>query len=202
MSNIKSDATSTGTWRIFCAIEIPATVRRLILQHIAVLKDAVPGARASWAREATLHLTLKFLGEIPITSVPTFSNAVAQAVAGVNPFSVRLSETGAFPKHGQPRVLWIGVDDQSRKLAALQTRLEEESETAGYAKDERPFHPHLTIARLRDPRDAHALAVAHKQMKFEPVEIPVAELVVIRSELSSVGSKYTVVSRHALLSKG
>ena len=191
-------ATSTVTWRIFCAIELPATVRGLILQHIADLKAAVPGARASWAREATLHLTLKFLGEIPVTAVPTFSNAVARAVAGVSPFSIRLNETGAFPKHGQPKVLWIGVDDGSRRLADLQSRLEEESEVAGYAKEQRPFHPHLTIARLRDPRVARALASAHKEIQFEPVMIPVSELVVIRSELSSAGSKYTAVSRHAL----
>jgi len=189
-------------WRVFCAIELPASVRAVVLRHIADLNDAAPGARASWAREATLHLTLKFLGEIPIASVPTFSNAVARAVAGVSPFSVRLSETGAFPRHGQPRVLWIGVDDVSQKLADLQSRLEEESEAAGYAKEERPFHPHLTIARLRDLRDAKALARAHKEMQFEPVEIPVSELVVIRSELSSAGSKYTIVSRHALSSKG
>jgi len=80
----------------------------------------------------------------------------------------------------------------------LQSRLEAESEAAGYPKEQRPFHPHLTIARLRDPRVARALASAHKEMQFDPVVIPVSELVVIRSELSSAGSKYTAVSRHAL----
>jgi RNA 2',3'-cyclic 3'-phosphodiesterase len=185
-------------WRVFCAVELPASVHAVVLRHIADLKAAVPGARASWARETTLHLTLKFLGEIPIPSVPTFSNAVARAVAGVGPFSVRLNETGAFPRRGQPRVLWIGIDDLSQKLADLQSRLEGESEAAGFAKEERPFHPHFTIARLREPRDAKALAVAHKQMHFEPVEIKVSELVVIRSELSNAGSKYTAVSRHLL----
>jgi len=191
-------STSTATWRIFCAIELPASVRAVVLRHIADLKDAVPGARASWAREETLHLTLKFLGEIPTTSVPSFSSAVARAAAGVSPLSVHLNETGAFPRHGQPKVLWIGVDDGSRRLADLQSRLEAESEAAGYPKEQRPFHPHLTIARLRDPRVARALASAHKEMQFDPVVIPVSELVVIRSELSSAGSKYTAVSRHAL----
>jgi len=67
----------------------------------------------------------------------------------------------------------------------------------GFAKETRPFHPHLTIARLRQADTARELAVTHKQMEFEPLEIAVAELLVIRSELSSEGSKYTVVSRHA-----
>ncbi|HEY6232760.1 MAG TPA: RNA 2',3'-cyclic phosphodiesterase [Pyrinomonadaceae bacterium] len=191
-------ASSTVTWRIFCAIELPGTIRALVLRHISSLQQALPAARASWARESTLHLTLKFLGEIPVTSVPNFSKVVERAVAGVTPFGIQLNETGAFPKHGRPEVLWIGIDDSSRKLSALQTRLEEESQAAGFPKEERPFHPHLTIARLRDSRDAQALATAHKRMGFEPVEICVSELLVIRSELSSAGSKYTVVSQHVL----
>jgi 2'-5' RNA ligase len=184
------------SWRIFCAIELPQTARRLVLDHIARLKEKVPQAKASWARDANLHLTLKFLGEVPRALVADFSKAVSQAVTHVQPFSIRLEQTGSFPAHGQPRVLWIGLDDLSSELARLHARLEEESAQVGFAKETRPFHPHLTIARLRQADNARALAVAHKQMEFDPVEIAVAELLVIRSELSSEGSKYTVVSRH------
>jgi 2'-5' RNA ligase len=185
-------------WRVFCAIELSQTARRLVLAHIARLKERVPHAKASWARDANLHLTLKFLGEIPRPSVADFSKAVSLAVTEVPPFSMRLEQTGIFPTHGQPRVLWIGINDQSTKLAELHARLEEESAQVGFAKETRPFHPHLTIARLRQADSARALATAHKQMEFDPLEIAVAELLVIRSELSSEGSKYTVVSRHAL----
>ena len=186
------------TWRVFCAIDLPVSVRSLVLGYIARLKEAMPHARASWARDANLHLTLKFLGEIPQTSVADFSQAVSRAVAGVQPFSLRLEHTGIFPSHGQPRVLWIGISDPSAKLAELHARLEAESAQAGFAKEGRGFHPHLTIARLRQPADARALAAAHMQMEFEPVEIAVTKLLVIRSELSSEGSQYTVVSRHLL----
>lgn len=185
-------------WRVFCAIELPQTARRLVLGHIARLKEKVPHAKASWARDANLHLTLKFLGEIPRASVADFSKAASLAVTRVQPFSIRLEQTGIFPTHGQPRVLWIGINDQSTKLAELHTHLEEESSQVGFAKETRPFHPHLTIARLRHADNARALATAHKQMEFDPLEIAVAELLVIRSELSSEGSKYTVVSRHSL----
>jgi len=185
-------------WRVFCAIELPETVRGLVLRHIACLKEAVPDVKATWSRDANLHLTLKFLGEIPRTSVPDISTAASRAVAGLAPFSIRLEQTGAFPKQGQPRVLWIGINDSSEKLSELHALLEDESANAGFAKDDRPFHPHLTVARLRQPRHARTLGATHRELEFEPADIAVAELLVIRSELSSEGSKYTVVSRHAL----
>jgi len=187
-------------WRVFCAIELPEKVRELLGKHIAQLKGAVPDARASWGRDSNLHLTLKFLGEIPQHSVGDFSEAASRAVRGVQPFSIRLEQTGIFPAAGQPRVLWIGVDDSRAKLAELQARLEEESDRTGFAREARPFHPHLTIARLRKPEGARTLAAAHQRLEFAPLDIVVSELVVIRSELSSAGSKYTVVSRHALAS--
>jgi 2'-5' RNA ligase len=189
---------NTHLWRVFCAIELPETVREVVLQHIKRLREAVPDAKASWARDANLHLTIKFLGEISATSVAGFSNAAARAVAGQSPFTIRLEQAGVFPKHGPPRVLWIGVNDVSGKLGELHAHLEDEAAKDGFEKEDRPFHPHLTLARLRQPRHARELADAHQQMEFEPVEIAVTELLVIRSELSSAGSKYTVVSRHPL----
>lgn len=185
-------------WRVFCAIELPKATRALVLQHIAKLKQAVPDARASWSRDTNLHLTLKFLGEIPERSVAEFSNAAARAVAGVAPFEIRLETNGAFPPRGQARVLWIGVNDASGKLGALQTRLEGQAALAGFPEETRDFHPHLTIARLRNPPQALTLPAVHQETEFQPAEILVSELLVIRSELSSAGSKYTVVSRHQL----
>jgi 2'-5' RNA ligase len=189
---------SEKSWRVFCAIELPTNVRALVCQHIMLLRKAVPQARASWARETNLHLTLKFLGEIPQQSVPDLSVAAACSAAGVKPFSIRIEQTGTFPERGQPRVLWIGINDSSGTLAELHARLENESAEAGFAREARPFHPHLTVARLRTPEGARALAAAHKEAEFAPVEIAVFELVVIRSELSSAGSKFSVISRHPL----
>jgi 2'-5' RNA ligase len=186
------------SWRVFCAIELPESVRRYVLRHIAHLQETVPHAKASWARDSSLHLTLKFLGEIAKTSVAHLSQAASRAGAGVHPFVIRFEQTGKFPAHGQPRVLWVGINDPSAQLAELHARLEEESAKVGFARETRPFRPHLTLARLRDAENARALAAAHKQIEFEPVEIEVSELLVIRSELSSEGSKYTIVSRHSL----
>lgn len=187
---------SDESWRVFCAVEIPATARRLLLEHIARLKAAAPDAQASWSRETNLHLTLKFLGDIKQSTVEKLSNAASRAVAGLSPFSIRLEDTGVFPHHGAPRVLWIGINDPAGKLAELHARLEHEAGEAGFAKEARRFQPHLTLARLRKPQHARTLAAAHERLEFTPQEIAVSELLVIRSELSSAGSKYTVVSRH------
>jgi 2'-5' RNA ligase len=176
-------------------------VRRRVIQHIASLREAVPTAQASWSRDTNLHLTLKFLGEVLEDSVQSFSMAASRAVADFAPFKILLEQTGVFPKHGSPRILWLGINDREGKLGHLQSHLEDESAHAGFGKEDRHFSPHLTVARLRKPQHARTLAAAHKQLVFEPVEITISELLVIRSELNSQGSKYTVISRHPLYSK-
>jgi RNA 2',3'-cyclic 3'-phosphodiesterase len=186
------------TWRVFCAIDVPEDVRASLIAHINQLRGAAPDAHASWGREGNIHLTLKFLGDIPQTSVQSLSEAASRTAACFAPFTIRLEQTGVFPKHGQPRVLWIGINDLEGKLGELYARLEVESSKAGFPKESRPFHPHLTLARLRKPQHARTLASAHKAMELEPAEIAVSELLVIRSELSSEGSKYTTISRHGL----
>lgn len=185
------------TWRVFCAVEIPTLARDLVLQHIERLRKAVHDAKASWSRDSNLHLTLKFLGDIPQTSAPKLSDATSRAVAGVAPFAIRLEGSGVFPNQRQPRVLWIGIKDPSESLKKLQSQLEREASHAGFERDERAFHPHLTLARLRHPKGARQLAQAHLELEFEPVEVLVSELLVIRSDLSSAGSKYTTISQHA-----
>lgn len=189
---------SGDTWRIFCAVEVPPVVRQRVLQHIESIRKAVPDAKASWSRDANIHLTLKFLGDITPAAVTKLSSAAARAVAGLAPFPIQFKDTGVFPNQRQPRVLWIGVTEASNKLTELHARLEAEAAKEGFEREGRRFHPHLTAARLRQPVNARALAEAHQRLGFAPVEILVSELLVIRSELSSAGSKYTVISQHAL----
>lgn len=187
------------TWRVFCAIELPSLVLDKISEHINRLRAGAPDSPASWSRPENVHLTLKFLGEISQNRVADLSKAAAAAVAGFSPFEILIKDTGSFPKHGTPRVFWIGIDDYSGKLAQLQAKLDEECLRFGFAKEARTFNPHLTIARGRKPQGARALATAHKEMGFTSTEICVSQLMVIRSELSSRGSNYTAISRHALI---
>jgi 2'-5' RNA ligase len=95
----------------------------------------------------------------------------------------------------------LNVRPLHSQLTELHKRLEDECAKEGFAKEERPFHAHLTLARLRTTHDARPLSSLHSAMGFAAKEISVNELLVIRSELSSEGSKYTVISRHPLTGK-
>ncbi|MDQ3668332.1 MAG: RNA 2',3'-cyclic phosphodiesterase [Acidobacteriota bacterium] len=189
---------SVPRWRVFCAIDLPEQARERIINHAARLRAVGQAAQASWSREENMHLTLKFLGGIQTSRLSNLSNAATRAVADFSPFKITVEETGMFPKHGAPRVLWIGVKDNSGKLSELHNCLEHACAREGFAREERPFHPHLTIARLRKPQGARTLAVAHREMRFEPVAVAVAELLVIRSEPGGAGSRYSVISTHRL----
>jgi 2'-5' RNA ligase len=185
-------------WRVFIAGELPHNVRARLADHIARLRSAMPDVRASWSRENNPHLTLKFLGDIPLTSIEKLSAAASIAASKVAPFEVVVEGGGSFPPRSQPRVLWIGIDDPSGKLSELNRALEDECANAGFVREPRSFHPHLTIARIRQPHGSRQLAARHKEIGFNREIVSVSEVSVIRSELRSDGSKHTVVSRHRL----
>ncbi len=189
-------STTDEFWRLFIAIELPSNVRRTLKDHIDHLRDAIPDARASWAREENLHLTLKFFGDMTLTSVERLSQATQRAASAVAPFEMIIGTSGAFPPNGQPRVLWIGIEDPSGELAVLHEVLEDQCVQAGFARENRPYHPHLTIARLRQAQGARRLSQIHKEMGFDRESLAVTHLALIRSELLREGSRHTVVARH------
>jgi 2'-5' RNA ligase len=189
---------SLSTLRVFCAVELPPEVRARAAVHIESLRDAMPDVRASWDRAEKLHITVKFLGQIEATRVASLSQAAARAAASLNPFTLTIEGAGAFPPQGSPRVLWLGVTDSSGGLARLQSSLEDACAAEGFKREQRPFHPHLTIARLRNPQGTRKLAAQHHAQGFASDPFEVTELIIIRSELSPHGSHYTILTRHRL----
>ena len=185
-------------WRTFCAIELGAEVRAQLANHAKRLRGTVPDASASWTRPENVHLTLKFFGNVEVNRIEKISAAAERAVRESSTFQIGIGETGVFPRPSRPQVLWIGVIDQSGQLSALQEKFENECAAEGFPKEDRAYKPHLTIARLRKPEGTRQLAEAHLQMKFEPIEVEVKEIVLFRSELSPKGSKYTVVFNRGL----
>jgi len=185
-------------WRLFIAIELPAGLRRSVKAHIDRLRDEVPDVRASWIRDENLHLTVKFLGDTALTAVESLAEAMQRAAKRVSAFEMTIGDCGVFPLHGKPRVLWLGLHDPSEQLNFYHQALEDECAKAGFAREVRPFHPHLTIARLRQPQDSRPLAESHGRIGFAPVSFDVRDVCLIRSDLGREGSNYTVISRHAL----
>jgi RNA 2',3'-cyclic 3'-phosphodiesterase len=189
---------SSSSWRIFCAIDISEDLRARVTDYIEKLCQAVPDASASWSRSENIHLTLKFFGDVERDLTENLSRAAARVAEESAPFQISVGNTATFPKHGQPRVLWIGVEDPSYQLINLQQRLENECAREGFPKEERAFRPHLTLARIRRPHGSRTLGEIHRKMGFAAARFVVSELLLIRSELSSEGSKYTLISRHRL----
>jgi len=200
------------TYRTFIAIEIPAEIRRQIKTYVDQLRTAFPEVRASWSREDNLHLTLKFLGDVELSRIDSLSQACAHAARKVAPFELAISGCGTFPPHGKPKVLWIGVrhaglpgslspartSGGQDPLLSLRTAIEDACAAGGFTREERPYHPHLTIARIREEKDARALAEHHRQSTFMATAVKVSEIVLFRSELSSKGSKHTPLAHHGL----
>jgi 2'-5' RNA ligase len=183
-------------WRVFIAIELPSVVRKSSSDHINRLHNALPDVHASWSRQENLHLTLKFLGNTPVPKIEALSQAAQRATGRFQPFDLIVGRCGSFPPRGQPRVLWIGIDDPTGELAKLNRALEDECAKAGFAREQRPFHPHLTIARLRKSQGSRRLAELHGEMGFTHQPVIASEVVLFRSELLSGGSRHTAISRH------
>ncbi len=206
------------SYRTFVAIELPSDVRAKLIEHIALLRRELPDARASWSRDHNLHLTLKFFGNVPFRELPKLSDAIARAVSGVKPFELIVEGCGVFPPKGRPNVLWIGVTsppystrdafdrglsqhptiDNRYPLFLLHAAIENTCAAAGFPREQRAFHPHLTIARLRKAGSERRLAEAHQQLRFSAEAFLVSEVVVFKSELRREGSQHTPLSRHAL----
>lgn len=184
--------------RLFCAIELPPELRARVAGYAARLREATPDVRASWEREEKLHLTLKFFGDTPAERVPDLTAALERAASVINRFELVLHGTGAFPPAGSPRVLWLGANDPSGRLAKLHARVEEECSGLGFASERKRFNPHLTIARLRQPEGAKRIAALHRSMEFGMEAFAVTEIVLIKSELGPQGSSYTRLSHHKL----
>lgn len=190
-------------WRVFCAIEVPAEIALKVTDHIRQLQNRFPDIKSGWNRGGYFHITLKFLGERPLQEVEAFSRAAATVASQFSPFKITVEGAGAFPPHGSPRVLWMGISDNDGQLKNLQHSLEEECRRAGFEREERSFHPHLTLARIKKRRGGShagtkAVAAANRERGFDPFEMTVAELIVFRSEPGKERSRYTVISRHPL----
>jgi 2'-5' RNA ligase len=179
--------------RLFVALEIPDAVRREVARRMAGLRERLP--RAKWVDPANLHLTLLFLGQVDEARVPVLTEALVGAFAKHPPLDLRLAEAGTFPRGRPARVAWVGMETPG-DLLALQADVEAAAvEAIGFEPEERPFSPHVTLARCEPnwPRDA-----ADKFVNAFPGTIGqpwTAERgVLMESKLSPRGAQYRVAA--------
>jgi 2'-5' RNA ligase len=174
--------------RTFLALRVGDEVEAAIFRLVEELR--APNDGVAWARRDKLHVTLKFLGAaIDSARLAPLAKAVAEVSKGAAAFQVRTRGIGAFPNLRRPRVLWTGLESQS--LIRLASQIEDAAAHLGFEHAARPWAPHLTIARIRDPRRVTSLLgrlQAADQSEFG--ESRVGEIALYRSHLSSNGSTY------------
>jgi 2'-5' RNA ligase len=185
----RSDSEKKDTVRTFICLEIPGSISERIGNLQTTLKAI--DAQVSWTRPANIHLTLKFLGAVEATRIQNVARAVQRAVVGINKFEIEISGAGCFPSTRSPRILWIGLPEVPDALKQLYSNLEDELDREGFAREKRKFSPHLTIARLRGPKNATQLAELLIESGFTAERFTASEVIVMRSDLKPTGSIYT-----------
>jgi 2'-5' RNA ligase len=182
--------------RTFIAVDLPPAVKMQIGQIIDRLRPLSSAVR--WVRSQGLHLTLKFLGEIPQEQLEDIFAAVQRGVVGISPFSFVLAKLGGFPNLRRPRVIWLGVPVGQEPLQELQEQVEFQLAECGFPRERRKFSPHLTIGRVRSPRGIQPLLKRLPSVSFESDEIYVDTVKVMRSQLLPTGAEYSALKVVAL----
>jgi len=184
--------------RTFVAVELSEDVRRGAAELIDVLRTA--SADVKWVEPHNLHLTLKFLDDVPLTQIPQVCTAVARAAAAVEPFLLEVLGAGAFPNADRPRTIWLGTGQGQSQMGQLHASLEEELSALGFRKEHRRFQPHLTLGRVRRPgpalRRLSDMLWQHRDYKAGTLEV--AEVVVFSSRLERTGPIYEALGRSTL----
>lgn len=183
-----------GHLRLFVAIALPETVRDEILRAQRELQPLVPREAARWSRPDQLHLTLRFLGNVPVEAVEGLKQSVEAVCRNAPPLSLRAQGVGFFPNSHSPRVIWVGIGDREKRLVDLQQRLEMAVGPFSPEPGEKNFTGHVTLGRLKKPRPCEVRDLAARAQLFETQMFGnwmAHEVEIIRSELSSLGARYT-----------
>jgi 2'-5' RNA ligase len=186
--------------RCFIAINIDEKIRKALanLQDELRGKTDVKKSDVKWVNPETIHLTLKFLGEIKDEQIVDVCNITGDVAGRHKAFELDVSSVGHFGGRSA-RVLWIGTGQNSDKLLQLQEDLERQLDLAGWHKEGRKFSGHLTLCRIRNTRAGIKLAQMISEYKdFRLGTMPVDSILVYQSELTPKGPIYTVLGKYEL----
>jgi 2'-5' RNA ligase len=180
--------------RTFIAIELPQEVREYLESRQTDLASA--GGDVKWVRTDDIHLTLVFLGNVPVEEIAAVAAAVREAAAGMGPIRLQAGGAGCFPPRGRPRVVWIGIEEPTGALARLQGAVA--GATARFAEkpERREYKAHLTVGRVRGGHGAEELSEAVAALAdAKGPEFEAAEVVIFESVLAREGPTYMPLAR-------
>ena len=187
--------------RGFIALDIPSAVKLELQETIRSLNAQIPeGVR--WLDPSAMHLTLKFLGSVEPGLISGILDALGRSAEPVAPFRIGLSGLGMFPNEKRPRVLWAGVQGDLDALIELQEKVEEAMYSLGFAPEERPFSPHLTLGRVGDHVSASLRRQIGSAVSFASLRADeswlVQEVHLVRTFLAPGGASYSTLGSVAL----
>jgi 2'-5' RNA ligase len=180
--------------RLFVAIEVPPEILAVVTETQQTLKRTIPASAVKWTQPHGIHLTLKFLGDVPVDHIKDIVTGLNEAALRYTPFTLYVAGLGCFPNTQRPRVLWLGLTGSVRDLAALQQSVEAGLSPLGYPTEARAFHPHLTLARASRNAQKDELAAIGKAAECGVGELgdwTVEAISLIRSQLGPGGAVYT-----------
>lgn len=176
--------------RLFVAIDLPESLKTTLTG----ICHGIPGTR--WLPPNQLHLTLRFIGDVD----NGLFRAIMDGLSGndLPPAKCHLRSIGCFPAKGRPRVIWAGVSEEATGLFTLQRHLEKEIRRFGITPEERPFTPHITLARLKDPPKEAVFAFLSKNAEFQGGAFTVTAFHLYSSSLTPKGAIHTLERSYQL----
>jgi len=175
--------------RVFVAVFPPPKVREALVEAARALPTNAFRLTAS----QRVHLTLKFLGEVPPEDLPRASSALERIGQRGEPFDATISGFGAFPSAPRARILWAGIGQGAEGFRVLSRAVEDLLEPEGFAREDKPFVPHLTLGRSRRPVPFDLDAASLPRLGFS-----VGALDLVESRQGASGVTYSVLERYPL----
>jgi len=183
--------------RSFIAINLPDELKTE-LNQLETRLQAGRQLPVKWVDPDSIHLTLKFLGNIRISQIGDITAAIEKAAQGIAPFQLYVRETGVFPNPKHAQIAWVGLWGDIDKLGKLQKNVDFNLARLGFAPESRPFTPHLTLGRLRNqapPTERQAFGQLVTQTKFEAKStINVKTINLMKSQLTQKGAIYSIIA--------
>ena len=179
--------------RLFIALETPPSI---ILQ-IAAIRDRLKASHADvkWETDEKLHVTIKFLGKTDEGLLPEIVSYIRGGCGTKSPSLVTYKGVGCFPNRRSPRVVWVGIEDTNGTIVSLKDEIESVLAPLGFEKEEREFHPHVTLGRVKSERGVKSLLRMMESVTFESQPVEIREVALVRSDLKPDGSVYTTLKR-------
>jgi 2'-5' RNA ligase len=181
--------------RTFIALDINDAIRAELESCTEDLRQEVPERAVHWVRVASIHLTLKFLGDIHEKMVPEIEAELESAAAQILPFRMDVGGMGCFPNERRPRVIWVGVKEGSGVLKKLYDAVESGLSGLGYERERRQFHPHLTLGRVRRSASRSDVERVAKALRNQHIgllgAVDCSQVHLYRSDLKPAGAVYS-----------